>query len=97
MLDLEVTPKIFAPRSLLEVKMLQSEPRALVTELSLYVGISKPASGGSGPHTGREVVTHHPARVCRTRSWPCSLACHGVGTTDIKTQTLRQGGRSKTD
>lgn len=63
MLDLEVTPNIFAPRFLLEIKTLKSEPRALVTELSLHVGISKPASGGSGPHTGREVVTFHQAGV----------------------------------
>lgn len=57
MLDLKVTPKIFAASSLLKVKMLKSEPRALVTELSIHVGISKPACRGSGPHRGREVVT----------------------------------------
>lgn len=76
--DLEGTPRISSRNFLSEVRMLKpvhprlTSPRTLVTDLSLRMGISKPASRGSGPHRDREVTTLHNASRQNT---PSALFC----------------------
>jgi hypothetical protein len=80
MLNLDETPRIFSPNSLLEARIVKSahpqltSPRTPVTDLSLHADISKPASRDSGPHTGREVKTLPSVTVGRTHPQHCSSA-----------------------